>query len=71
MFVLFLSKMLIRLTLARNMRLNVMILKKMNYVIYIYIYIFIYLFIYLFIYSQIKAANVYLDHWPTIYFLMA
>jgi hypothetical protein len=39
-FVLFVSKMLIRLTLVRKLCLNVMLAKKINYMIYVrYIYI--------------------------------
>jgi hypothetical protein len=60
MFVLFFSKMLIRLTLVRNPCLNVMLFKNINYIIWgVYMH------------TYMRAVNVYIGHWPAIYFLMA
>jgi hypothetical protein len=60
-FLLFLSK-VIRLTLVRNQCFNVMLFKNINYMI---------ICISRPIYIHMRAANVYIFHWPAIRFLMS
>jgi hypothetical protein len=64
MFILFFSKMLILLAFVRNLCLNVMIFRKINYMIYAYLYIVIWG--YKCVYRPLAAIYFLMAYWSSL-----